>query len=449
MEESRTGPRILTIGHDVTMVPVKEPEELAPRDRVGLLVPGSRIYLDVVLSLLVRGIIPVPMDPHMTEVERRRILPGLDLTLIVDDPDLLEPLDFGWSPGDLPLGRPMHLTSGTTGTPKGVWSDVLSRHDAQELLSEETELWGFNHADRHLLVGPVHHSAPLRFASYTLLAGGQVVGFDNSGRQPSFDPAFLTQQINDHHPTSLFGAPTHIQRLFRYWETHGQPDLSSFRLVAHAGAPCPESTKRRLIDACPPGSVWEFYGSTEGQFTTCSSKAWEQHPGTVGRARPGRKLRVDEQGQFWCATPEHARFTYFNDPEKTAAAWAENEFTVGDLGRIDADGFVYLDGRRDDLIISGGVNVYPTEVEQVLGQYPGVVEVAVFAQADDEWGQRVCVALVGEVNLNEIKAYARSNLTPAKRPKTWHLVNALPRTPSGKIQRQVLADGVPEIQQRH
>ena len=432
---------------DVTMVTVKRPEGLAPGDRVALLVPGSRIYLDVVLSLLVLGIIPVPLDPHLTEAERARILPGLDLTLIVDDPDLLEPLAMGWSPGDLPLGRPMHLTSGTTGTPKGVWSGVLSPHDAGKLLAEETQLWGLNSADRHLVIGPMHHSAPLRFASYTLLAGGQVVGFDEAGNQPSFDPAFLTQQIDDHHPTSLFGAPTHLQRLFRHWETHGQPNLSAFRLVAHAGAPCPEATKRRLINAFPTGSVWEFYGSTEGQFTTCSSKAWEQHPGTVGRARPGRKLRVDEQGQFWCATPEHARFTYFNDPEKTGAAWTGNEFTVGDLGRIDADGFVYLDGRRDDLIISGGVNVYPTEVEQVLGQYPGVLEVAAFAQADQEWGQRVCVALVGDVDLDKIKTYARSNLSPAKRPKTWHLVDELPRTPSGKIQRQTLADHVPKPQQ--
>src|SRR5690606_29408918 len=120
---------------------------------------------------------------------------------------------------------------------------------------------------------------------------------------------------------------------------------------------CPEGVKRRLIDLFPPGSTWEFYGSTEGQFTACRSEEWLQRPGTVGRARPGRHMSVDDTGHLWCVVPEHARFTYRRAPEKTAAAWRSTPsgpaFTVGDLGRIDPDGYVYLDGRREDLIISG------------------------------------------------------------------------------------------------
>ena len=143
--------------------------------------------------------------------------------------------------------------------------------------------------------------------------------------------------------------------------------------------------KRRLIELFPPGSTWEFYGSTEGQFTACRSEEWLERPGTVGRARPGRLLTADPDGTLWCVVPEHARFSYYGDPDKTAAAWRETEqgpaFTVGDHGRIDPDGYVYLDGRREDLIISGGVNVYPAEVEQVLGACPGVVDIAVYGVA--------------------------------------------------------------------
>ena len=159
--------------------------------------------------------------------------------------------------------------------------------------------------------------------------------------------------------------------------------------------------KRRLIEEFPAGSTWEFYGSTEGQFTACRSEEWLERPGTLGRARPGRVMTVDDDGHLWCVVPPHARFSYFRDPEKTAAAWRETPdgpaFTVGDLGRIDEDGYVYLDGRREDLIISGGVNVYPAEVEQVLGEVPGVDDIAVFGVEDEQWGQRVCAAVVGTV----------------------------------------------------
>ena len=142
--------------------------------------------------------------------------------------------------------------------------------------------------------------------------------------------------------------------------------------------------------------------------------------------------------------PAHARFSYLGAPEKTAAAWRETPagpaFTVGDLGRVDDDGYVYLDGRREDLVISGGVNVYPAEVERVLGELDGVVDVAVFGRDDDRWGQRVCAAVVGPVTDDALAAYAREHLAPAKRPKEWHRLEALPRTPTGKVRRLDLPD---------
>jgi acyl-CoA synthetase (AMP-forming)/AMP-acid ligase II len=193
--------------------------------------------------------------------------------------------------------------------------------------------------------------------------------------------------------------------------------------------------KRAVLDALPRGAVWEFYGSTEAQFTVCSPEDWLAHPGSVGRARPGRRLETDAGGQLWCAVPRWARFEYWRAPEKTAAAWRGDLVTVGDLGRVDEDGTVWLDGRREDLVISGGVNVYPAEVEAVLDAHPGVVESAVFGVPDDEWGQRVVAAYVGSVAVDELSGWVRERLAAAKRPKALHRVDELPRTSTGKVRR--------------
>ena len=403
-------------------------------DRVALLLPGSAAYVELVVALLRRGVFPVPMDPHLTPGERDSLLADLAPAQVLTTQDALEQLlaTLGPSTGPL-LGRPIHLTSGTTGRPKGVWSGLLEETEAVALVAEERDLWGFAPDDVHLVLSPLHHSAPLRFATGTLLAGGRLVV------PGPFDPARATAAMAEHRPTTMFCVPTHLQRLFAHWGAHGTPDLSCFRLVAHAGAPCPAWVKRRLLEEFPARSTWEFYGSTEGQFTACRSEEWRERPGTLGRARPGRTLQVDDDGHLWCVVPGHARFTYVGDPAKTRAAWRETAdgpaFTVGDLGRIDEDGHVHLDGRREDLVISGGVNVYPAEVERVLGEAAGVEDVAVFGLDDDRWGQRVCAAVVGAVDPEALAAYARAHLAPAKRPKEYHRLEVLPRTPTGKVRR--------------
>jgi long-chain acyl-CoA synthetase len=206
------------------------------------------------------------------------------------------------------------------------------------------------------------------------------------------------------------------------------------RLLAHAGSACPVPVKQRALAVFGDEAVVEFYGSTEGQFTICPAAEWRARPGTVGRARPGRRLRVVD-GQIWCRAPSFARFAYWGDPAKTAAAWDGDWFTVGDLGRLDDDGYLHLDGRRSDLIISGGVNVYPAEVERVLGEVPGVGTICVFGVDDPRWGQRVCAVATGSASEEEIRARAASHLAPAKRPRTVLLTDALPRTHSGKIDR--------------
>jgi long-chain acyl-CoA synthetase len=425
-----------------------DPHDLAPESRVALLASGSVAYAELVIELLRRGVFPVPMDASLTASEREDLLAELDPTLVLTTSEEVEELLAALTSDPVegpPLGRPIHLTSGTTGRPKGVFSGLLDPDEAHALVDEERELWGFRADDVNLVLSPLHHSAPLRFATGTLLAGGRVVV------PGPFDPARVTATIREHRPTSMFCVPAHLQRLFAHWDAlldqgGGPPDLTSFRLVAHAGAPCPEWVKRRLVEEFPPASTWEFYGSTEGQFTACRSEEWLDRPGTLGRARPGRTMLADEDGRLWCVVPPHARFSYLGAPEKTAAAWRETSegraFTVGDLGRVDEDGYVYLDGRREDLIISGGVNVYPAEVERVLGEVAGVDDVAVFATPDVEWGQRVCAAVVGEVDLEVLRSHARAHLAPAKRPKDYHRLGVLPRTPTGKVRRLDLPDVV-------
>jgi long-chain acyl-CoA synthetase len=311
-----------------------------------------------------------------------------------------------------------------------VWSGLLSDDDALALASEEVDLWGFGAGDRNLVVSPLYHSAPLRFAAATLLHGGDVVVL------PKFDAGLVASVVAELRPTTAFLVPAHLQRLF---QLAALPPFDCFRLVLHAGAPCPEPIKRQAVEAFGIDRLWEFYGSTEGQFTVCSSAEWFERPGTVGQARPGRTLSIADDGTIWCDVPPHARFEYWRAPEKTAAAWRGSAFTVGDLGRLDDDGYLWLDGRRDDLVITGGVNVYPLEVEQALADLPGLEDVAVFGIDDERWGQRVAAAVVGPVTPEAVLAWARDRLAPYKVPKEVHVLAELPRTGTGKVKRSRLA----------
>ena len=400
-------------------------------DRLLVSAAASPALLAVVLGALRTGIVPVVLDPGLPAAERAALAADADPALdVADDPARLLTGTDEAELADVPLARPMHYTSGTTGRRKGVWSGVLTDDDARALAAEEIELWGFDASDRHLVLSPLHHSAPLRFAIHTLLAGGEVL------LPGHFDVERAAATISGLRPTTTFCVPTHLQRLL----ARDDIDWSSFRRLVHAGAPCPEPLKRAVLDALPEGSVWEFYGSTEAQFTVCSPEDWLAHPGSVGRARPGRRLETDERGQLWCAVPRWARFEYWRAPEKTAAAWRGDRVTVGDLGRVDDDGVVWLDGRREDLVISGGVNVYPAEVEAVLDAHPGVVESAVFGVPDADWGQRVVGAYVGDADVDELAGWARERLAAAKRPKALHRVTELPRTSTGKVRRLDLPD---------
>lgn len=406
---------------------------LRPGDRIAIVARNAPEVLAVALGALRSGIVPVMVNADLLPVERAVILDDCAPSLVIDDNGVRALVggtnEAGLAPA--PLARPMHYTSGTTGRPKGVWSGLLDDAGSTSLLAEERDLWGFCDDDVNLVCSPLYHSAPLRFAAGTLLAGGDVVVLEK------FRPDAARDAISDHRVTSAFMAPAHVQRLFEAGLR--SDEVSSFRLLAHAGAPCPEIVKGQLVETFPDGSVWEFYGSTEGQFTACSTEDWQRHPGSVGRARAGRSLSIDaEAGTIWCDVPSYARFAYWQDEMKTDAAWRGNAFSVFDLGRIE-DGYLYLDGRRDDLLITGGVNVYPLEIEIALGRCPGVVEVAVFGIDDERWGQRVCAAVVGIVGEPTIAEFAASILAPYKRPKSFVFVDEIPKTATGKVRRGHLA----------
>lgn len=395
-----------------------------PGDWVAFFEPGGVDLLAAVHGCLLAGIAPVVLSPGLTSHERSELLADLPVR-VVGDLTPGPPAELG----TFHRARPVHVTSGTTGAPKAVWSGWLEEPAATTLHAEEREVWDLRADDVHLVLAPLSHSAPLRFALNTVLAGGEVVVL------PKFDGPAAAAAIAAHHTTTTFAAPAHLQRLLERPEL----DLSSFRLVAHAGSPCPERVKRAALAAFPDSVVTEFYGSTEAQFTVCPPADWLAHPGSVGRARPGRELRVRD-GVVWVRVPPHARFSYFDAPDKTAAAWDGPWFTAGDLGALDDDGYLTLHGRDGDLIISGGVNVYPAEVERALRELPGVEDAVVFGVPDDRWGEQVCAVLAGTVTPDDVTAWAGERLAPPKRPKRVTVLTGLPRTHSGKPDRRAARD---------
>lgn len=402
--------------------------------------------LTLVLGMLRIGVIPVLVNPLLAPREREYVIansePTLEIAMDAQVAELLEPrstVGTELSP-DL-IARPMHYTSGTTGTPKGVWTGFLPSDQLTRWWADELEMWSFDSGDSTLVHGPLAHSGPLRFALLMLLSGGSVL------LPGGFDPVRISRALATEKPTTAFVVPTHLQRLLDL------PDLpeSPYRRLAHAGSACPPELKRRIHQWAGLDSTWEFYGSSEGQFTSCSGREWEERPGTLGRARPGRSLFIDEE-TIWCETPDYTAFEYWKDPEKSAAAWrataSGRAFTVGDLGRLDDDGYLYLDGRREDLIISGGVNVYPAQVEQVLLEHPRIADAAVFGVDDERWGQRVCAAIVcdparGDLTNAELDKFCERLLAPFQRPKTYLRRDELPRNAMGKVLRNDLRKARP------
>jgi long-chain acyl-CoA synthetase len=346
------------------------------------------------------------------------------------------------------IGRSMLYTSGTTGRPKGV-----HRSEAPPT-SALGRLFGYVPGETlHLCTGPLYHAAPLAFSlAAPLSAGVGVVLMDK------WSPEETLRLIAEHRITHSHMVPTMFHRLLALPDdVRAAADVSSLRMVLHGAAPCPVSVKKAIIDWWGP-VLLEYYAATEGTGTFVNSTDWLARPGTVGKPATedhirildpvsGDQLPAGEVGTVYLRAPKVGRFDYFGDEEKTAGSYRGDYFTMGDVGYLDADGYLFLTDRSADLIISGGVNVYPAEVEAELLGHPSVGDAAVIGVPDPAWGESV-VAVVelrdGVTASDDLAAelieHCRAGLAHFKCPRRVDFTDQLPRTDSGKLYKRRLRD---------
>jgi fatty-acyl-CoA synthase len=347
----------------------------------------------------------------------------------------------------------MLYSSGTTGRPKGILPPRSTSPfgEGRDTLVALARAYGIDDSSVYLSPAPLYHAAPLGWTLACHRLGASTVVMDR------FDAEGTLVAIEEHGVTHAQFVPTHFVRMLRLPdEVRRRHDLSSLRRVIHAAAPCPVPIKQQMIDWVGP-ILEEYYGGSEGiGGTAIGAQEWLAHPGSVGRTiggeihivdADGNELPVGETGQVWFTT--RSRFEYHNDQEKTHGALDERGWaTYGDIGHLDADGYLYLTDRASNMIISGGVNIYPQEAENVLTAHPHVHDVAVLGVPDDETGERVraYVTLLQPVADPSAKAaelidYCRSQLAHYKCPREVVFIDELPRLESGKLLKRRLLDG--------
>jgi long-chain acyl-CoA synthetase len=353
---------------------------------------------------------------------------------------------------DESAGRDMLYSSGTTGRPKGVKTELLDEaiDAANKLTMISTKLYGLNADSVYLSPAPLYHAAPLRFNMTVMRFGGTSVIMEH------FDAEAALALIERHAITHSQWVPTHFVRMLKLPPaTRARYRHDSLKVAIHAAAPCPVQVKEGMIDWWGP-VLFEYYAGTEGNgFVACNSTDWLAHRGTVGRALVGEVRILDEAGKvlppgetgtiYFANGPA---FEYHNDPAKTASARsAEGWTTLGDVGHLDADGYLYLTDRKHYMIISGGVNIYPQEVENLLVTHPKVADVAVIGVPNEEFGEEVKAVVQPAESVNagpalaaELIAYCRANLSHIKCPKSVDFEAELPRSPTGKLYKRLLRD---------
>ncbi len=351
------------------------------------------------------------------------------------------------------LGTSMLYSSGTTGRPKGILRPLPETPPAEPLAIYHflAKLWQGRDGMRYLSPAPLYHSAPLANVGVALRQGGTVVVMEH------FDAEHYLALVERHRITHTQLVPTMFSRMLKLpAEVRARHDLASLEYVVHAAAPCPVPVKEQMIEWWGP-IIHEYYGATEGLgFTACDSAEWLAHRGTVGRVllgelhvldAEGRPARKGEPGELWfrTATP----FVYFNDPVRTQASRSADGTmtTVGDVGYVDDDGYVYLTDRSTFMIISGGVNIYPQECENLLVTHPKVGDAAVFGVPNDDLGEEVKAVVEPLAGVpadaaleQELIAFCRAHLAHLKCPRSIDFTDRLPRLPTGKLYKRVLKD---------
>jgi len=349
---------------------------------------------------------------------------------------------------DGPVGKDFFYSSGTTGKPKGIkqplFSNLRQAHASGDWVREN---FGFDDGTIYLSPAPLYHGAPLRFTMRTLESGGTAVVMTKFAAEPAL------AAIERYRITHSQWVPTMFFRLLALpADTRARYDLSSHRCAIHAAAPCPPELKEQMIAWWGP-IVWEYYAGSERNGATCISTAdWLTHRGSVGRACVGTIHILDEAqnelgaGQIGDVYFDGPQFVYHNDPEKTARSrnalgWS----TIGDVGFVDEDGFLYLTDRRSHMIISGGVNIYPAEIEHCLALHPLVADVAVFGVPSPEYGEEVKAVVqlkdppaATPALAEDLMRFCRERLSHVKCPRSIDFETELPRQENGKLFKHVL-----------
>jgi long-chain acyl-CoA synthetase len=459
---------------------------VAAGDRVALLLRNSIEFLEASIATAPIGASAVPINWHWRGDEIAHVLhdsaakvlivhsslwpaiaeaapDGLKVVLVGDDDGAeTAPTPAGalrWEEwlaanepwADVPANAPMSMiyTSGTTGRPKGVVRDQVTdeqRETAKEVIAELFEL---GEGERTVIPAPLYHTAPNVYALSAAIRGMDMT------IMTGFDAEEFLSIVERNRVSVVQMVPTMFVRLLALPdEVRDRYDVSSLRWVVHAAAPCSPEVKRRMIEWWGP-IIAEYYGSTEtGPVVFCNSEEWLAHPGTVGRALKGAQVRIldgeglelptGESGEVFVWLDVWPNFTYHGDEAKRRAVERDGLVTCGDIGYLDDDGYLYLNDRSSDMVISGGVNIYPAEIEACLLELDGVRDCAVFGVPDDEFGEALAAHVELEhdarVDADAVRGHVRANLAAYKTPRVVEFSDALPREDSGKIFKRRLRE---------
>jgi bile acid-coenzyme A ligase len=425
-----------------------------PGSMVSLLLPNSVDVVVAVFACYKVGAVPQPLSPRLTDVECREILALAEPAVVVvadDDGSLPDAVtvarlaESGGSDTDLPTAIAPAWKAPTSGGSTGRPKIILSGAPAV-LRPTTSDAWGIQPGERTLITAPIHHNAPFGIAFATLFTGGTVT------LMRRFDAERTLAEVERDAITWLYVVPTMMRRIHALPEDIRQRyDLSSLRSVWHVAAPCPPWLKQAWIDWLGPERIWELYAGTESDAgCTINGVEWLAHPGSVGRATWGEIKIVDADGAdvpeprvagevYMRVTPGNpASYRYIGAEAKELDGWS----SLGDVGEFDEDGYLYLHDRLTDMILVGGVNVFPAEVENALMAHPAVLSGAVIGLPDADLGSRVHAIVEtppgSDVAPEEISAFVESRLSPHKRPATIEIVHAPLRDETGKMRRSAL-----------